>query len=668
MDVDEVTHANSYLPHGTCISWDVPLLSLYVISDLFIALAYFSIPIAIVYFVHKRNEATFKPIYYLFALFIAACGITHVMNIVTLWFPLYYLAGFFKLVTAVVSIATAVYLVPKLSEYVQLPDLADIIDINKNLLKENKHRKQAELNLRTSQQKTDDLNQMLKTVLDAVPVRLFWKDLNLNYLGANFLFCRDAGMRTPEMLVGKSDFDMPWKDTYAKFYREDDQRVIDTGIGKLHFEEKLLDANGDEKWLATNKLPLINSQGDIFGVLGTYDEITQRKQMEAGLVVAKETAEEANKAKSQFLSRMSHELRTPLNGILGFSQLLQMDELTEKQKGYVTNITVSGTHLLDLINDILELSHIESGKMTVSIEAINVHELMQEIIPSIETQLETNHLTLAINIETEELWVKADSVKLKQLLFNLLSNAVKYNRANGTVTLSIQIKGEKLRFSIQDTGEGIPADMFEALFEPFNRLGKHKSSIEGTGIGLAISRQLARLMNTELMLDSVVGQGTTFWFDLPLTLSIQQYEDDASDKISIQLQNKNAGRFKVLYIEDNPANMMLMRQIMDGMDDVELFEAMTGEEGIEKALEIKPDIILLDIDLPGLNGFETLEVLNKKNLSSEMKVIAVTANAMLDEVARGHKAGFDDYITKPVDVLNIISVIENIRLKINKGQ
>ncbi len=665
MAESDITHAahDSFLPHGTCISWDMPLLSLYVISDFLIVLAYFSIPIGIIYFVNKRNDLAFKPVYYLFAAFILACGLTHAMSIITIWFPLYYLAGVIKLITAIVSVTTAVYLVPRLRELVQLPDFNELIKITQQLKKENAQRQHVEQDLLTSQQTLAESNQLLKTVLDAVPVRLFWKDKDLNYLGANRLFVQDAGEDSVEDLIGKCDFDMPWTNEQSIAYREDDRQVMETVTEKLHIQEQQLDSSGKDKWVITNKVPLIDSQGDVIGILGSYEDISERKEMEQGLIQAKEAAEEASKAKSQFLSRMSHELRTPLNGILGFAQLLESEHLTEDQKDSIDMISSAGKHLLALINDILQLASIESGKVEVSIEAIELKSIFHEVLPSIETQMLDNNLTLSVEGD-DNVWVAADRVKLKQLLYNLLSNAVKYNKPNGLIRMSVALLHDHVRLSISDTGEGIVEGDLDALFEPFNRLNYENSKIEGTGIGLTISQQLAHLMGTELNVKSRVGEGTTFWFDLAKENAPEDHLIEAKSTHSLALKSEDEGRLTLLYVEDNPANMMLIRQLVTHIEGVTMVEAVDGEQGIEMAKMFRPDIILMDINLPGINGFEALKAIKQLPMKPHLKVVAVSANAMATDIGRGHEAGFDDYITKPIDMEKMFALITGIKAQI----
>ena len=411
--------------------------------------------------------------------------------------------------------------------------------------------------------------------------------------------------------------------------------------------------------------------GDDKFFVGVMRDITAREEQQNQLIVAKEEAElskeraeEANKAKSEFLSRMSHELRTPLNGILGFSQLLEMDELTGDQLESVEMISSSGRHLLSLINDVLDLAHIESGKMTISLESVNVNLLVSEVKPLIETQSENLQLTISSeSFSQEEIWVNADYTKLKQVLLNLLSNASKYNRYKGFIVITISNKKEGvIRISVQDGGSGLNLKQQESLFEPFNRLGKEVSEIQGTGIGLVISRELVKLMNGELGVDSEVGIGSTFWIELPVIearMELPSHDNEQgleTEKEAVMTEQVTT----ILYVEDNPANMMLVRRLLTRYPQYQLLEAETAEIGLDIIREKMPSIILMDINLPGMSGFDALNVMKEEGLTENIKVVALSANALVTEVEKGQDAGFDYYLTKPINFKELVETLQNI--------
>jgi PAS domain S-box-containing protein len=406
--------------------------------------------------------------------------------------------------------------------------------------------------------------------------------------------------------------------------------------------------------------------------IGVLRDVTQRYQQQQDLITAKEEAEkaqeiaeQANRAKSEFLSKMSHELRTPLNAILGFSQLLSADSLTEDQLDSVNLINNSGKHLLNLINDVLDLARIESGNVVASFEHVNVRDLITEISPVIETQLQELQLTLTASYFTEkEVWVIADYIRLKQVLLNLLSNAVKYNRLLGVIVIDVRLHNKNtVRIVVEDSGYGISESELEGLFEPFNRLGKDDSAIQGTGIGLVISRELIRLMNGDLGVSSIVDAGSVFWVDLPLAETKTNDEMTGTDELLRKQQQwlaEDQQVVTVLYIEDNPANMMLVRQLFTRFPLYQLLEAPTAELGLDMARELQPDIVLMDINLPDMNGFEALQIMENEGLTKKMKVVALSANALVSEVERGYDAGFDYYLTKPVEFKKLLETLHDV--------
>jgi len=417
--------------------------------------------------------------------------------------------------------------------------------------------------------------------------------------------------------------------------------------------------------------PMVTGDDKFF--VGVIRDITEREQQQNQLIIAKEEAEqskekaeEANKAKSEFLSRMSHELRTPLNGILGFSQLLEMDELTADQLDSVEMISASGHHLLSLINDVLDLAQVESGKMTISLEQVNLNQLVMELKLLIEAQLATLQLTLSSEAFTDEpIWLTADYTKLKQILLNLLSNAIKYNRLNGSIAIIISKQSDdKVRICIQDSGSGLSKKQQEALFEPFNRLGKERTDIQGTGIGLVISRELVHLMHGEIGIDSQVDVGSTFWIEMPMISEVNDnshannWHEEIQKKEVVMIESEHVTT--ILYVEDNPANMMLVRRLLARHPQYQLLEAITAEDGLEIIREQSPEIVLMDINLPGISGFEALEVMKREGLTKDTAVIALSANALITEVERGESVGFDDYLTKPINFEALIEALQSI--------
>lgn len=402
--------------------------------------------------------------------------------------------------------------------------------------------------------------------------------------------------------------------------------------------------------------------------------VVERSQVQQALVDAKEEAENANLAKSQFLSSMSHELRTPMNAIMGFGQLLKMETdpaLTESQQENADEIIRASKHLLEIINDVLDLAKIESGRIDLLIEAVVLDEViaesMQLIMPLAQKRgIEISLTQDGVEISFEQLLlqhkvVRADRTRLKQVLLNLLSNAVKYNNENGKIIIAINHNGDKqTRISIIDTGAGLSRQQQSQLFKAFSRLVPEQSNIEGTGIGLVLSRNIVELMGGSIGMDSQPGKGSTFWVELPVdTLpSAQNKVPDKKHAAQSPVSGNPEHEFTVLYIEDNPANLRLVTQLLGRRSNVHMWSAHTPLLGLELAAEHKPDLILLDINLPDMDGFEVLKLLRQGETCRNTPVFAISANAMPKDIEKGLAAGFDDYITKPIDVSNFLHAVD----------
>lgn len=393
-------------------------------------------------------------------------------------------------------------------------------------------------------------------------------------------------------------------------------------------------------------------------LINLYRQMAEREQVTRDLAVARDLAEKASQAKSEFLSSMSHELRTPLNAIIGFAQLLSKGRrapLDERQQRQVQQIETSGQHLLSLINEILDLARIEAGHLTLAIEPISILAVLDDACDTLEANIEAAGITLERPRVARDWRVAADPTRTKQVFLNLLSNAIKYNRPRGTIALDVVPTGEALRISVTDTGLGIDEQRRDELFEPFNRLDAEHGPIEGTGIGLAITRELVTRMQGEIGVESTPGKGSTFWFTLPLTDEHAHDEQDPKPRPEAPAAGK---RRQLLYIEDNPANQCLMQDIIDDFADIELQSVTSAELALEILRHATPDLILMDIHLPGMNGFQALEALRRTPRLDATPVVALSANAMPADIDRGLAAGFNDYLTKPIDIDKLSRMLE----------
>ena len=421
---------------------------------------------------------------------------------------------------------------------------------------------------------------------------------------------------------------------------------------------------------------LRDAQGAIIGFLLIGTDNTARKRVEAErallyealqeknveLESARSVAEKANLAKSEFLSSMSHELRSPLNAILGFAQLMETGSPlpTPDQKANIDQILQAGWYLLELINEILDLALIESGRLSLSLEPMSLVDVMLECQAMIEPQAQKSGIHMSFPQFKTPYFVIADRTRVKQVLINLLSNAIKYNRAQGAVEVTCGASAAKrIRISVQDTGEGLSAEKLAQLFQPFNRLGQEASAEEGTGIGLVVSKRLVELMGGEIGVESTVGKGSVFWIELNLAAEPQPVVNAAEPLPPIQACAQHGAALRtLLYVEDNRANMQLVEQLIARRPDMRLLSAGDGTRGIALARTHQPEVILMDINLPGISGIQALKILRDDPATAHIPVLAISANAMPHDIKKGLEAGFFRYLTKPIKVGEFMDALD----------
>lgn len=495
-----------------------------------------------------------------------------------------------------------------------------------------------------------EANALRETILNNLHVGILFTDLNRKILLNNKLFATMFDFKiSDENYIGDST------ENYVQLYYKDPKnanQVIEEIMKKSQPYQDEIETL-DCRQFIRNYIPFY-MQGKLKGYLWTFEDITKRKEMENDILKTKEEAIKANEAKSEFLSKMSHELRTPLNAVLGFSQILELDHsLDSKQKSFVQEILKGGRHLLNLINEVLDLSRIESGKLKISYENIAISPLIEECIQLVRPMADSKNIRIIS--ELTNCHVLGDELRIRQIILNLLDNAIKYNNNSGLIHISSYIKNENVIISILDTGIGISKEEQKRIFEPFYRINEKK--VQGTGIGLSIVKQLVSLMHGNLEFTSKKGQGTEFLISIPIVKQ-HLFQNFSRENNTLEYIMNDRDK-KILYIEDHSSNLQLVEQILKNKSNINLVTAKTGEEGLELICKDKYDLILLDINLPGINGFEVLAKIRNADELKNIPVIAVSANAMENFVEHAKNNGFTDFITKPIHIPVFLKTICN---------
>ena len=494
-------------------------------------------------------------------------------------------------------------------------------------------------------------------ILDHSPAAIVLKDLDGRYSFVNRSFVDVIG-KTRADIIGKTDHAL-FPPRLADMYRANDQQVIESGMA-LDFEEIGVEEDLQPRVFHSSKFVLRDAAGRAYAICGILTDITERKRAEQAMSIARREAERANRAKSDFLSRMSHDLRTPLNAVLGFAQLLDMDNLSADQRESVTQILEAGRHLLDLMNEVLDISRIESGNLSLSPEPVAVADIIDQVVRLMRPLGGARHIDVrALPSVAEERFVRADRQRLNQILLNLVSNAIKYNRPGGTVTLSCDdAPGGRVRISITDTGVGIRPEKLALLFTPFERLGADQTGVEGTGLGLALSRGLAEAMGGKIGVASDVDRGSTFWIELARA-NPPAVESNRPSERHVAPASVDYVSGTILYIEDNASNVRLVERLLrQRRPAITLLHASDGAIGISMALTHKPDLIFLDLHLPDTPGDEVLRRLWEDTRTRHIPVAVLTADATLSQSRRLIATGAKAYLTKPLDVSKMLALID----------
>ena len=524
---------------------------------------------------------------------------------------------------------------------------------------------------------------LLQSIIDTVPLRVFWKDNSLRYLGCNPLFARDAGLASPADLVGLDDHGLAWR-AQALAYQSDDRVVLSSGEAKLGYVEPQTTPLGDTLWLRTSKVPLRNPQGEVIGVLGVYDDITELKRNEAELTryrdrledlveertrelaVARDHAEAGSRAKSTFLANMSHELRTPMNAIMGMTGLALRRAEDPRLRDQLGKIDAASKHLLHVINDILDLSRIEADRLVLEDEVLRLHDVFADAVNLIAARAQEKGVRLIQQLPESLAHrnLRGDRLRLGQILLNLASNAVKFTDSGGLVTLRAYVLREResrlqVRIEVRDTGIGIHAQDQPRLFTAFEQAdGSTTRRYGGTGLGLAISKRLVELMGGTIGIQSTPGIGSTFWCELPLRLHGAAPDPAgpvAAESAFERLRTRHTGA-RVLLAEDDPVNQEVGRALLEDAGLV-VDVAANGRSAVELARTQTFAIILMDVQMPELNGLEAVRAIRSDACNPHVPILALTANAFGEDREASIAAGMDDHVAKPIDPEGLYGIL-----------
>jgi PAS domain S-box-containing protein len=476
-----------------------------------------------------------------------------------------------------------------------------------------------------------------------------------------------------EMLTGRTRDELigaPFRSCFTEPQRAEEAITRVLRESKVtNYELTALARDGKQTVVSFNATTFHDRDRQLQGVFAAARDVTERKHFEHALQesnvelqTAREAAEKANRAKSEFLSSMSHELRTPLNAVLGFAQLMasEVPPPAARQQRSIDQILKGGWYLLRLINEILDLAMIESGKVTMSQESMSMTDVLQDCQGMIEPQATRRGITMTFPKFDKVFYVHADRTRVKQVMINLLSNAIKYNASGGSVIVQCVDSGaDRVRVCVKDTGTGLSADQLAQLFQPFNRLGQQDGGEEGTGIGLVVTKQLVELMGGTIGVESAVGVGTVFWVEFAgASIPVLENVEEVVLERRAPMPREPGDQPTLLYVEDNPANLALVEQLIARRGDVKLLTAINAPLGIELARAYLPDVILMDINLPGMSGYGALKVLHDDPLTAHIPVLALSANAVPRDIEKGLEAGFFRYLTKPIRVREFMDALD----------
>ncbi|HZE91224.1 MAG TPA: CHASE domain-containing protein [Rhizobacter sp.] len=516
------------------------------------------------------------------------------------------------------------------------------------LQREIAERERTDADLRESEQR-------FRNILNNVPIGVVYTDLHGNVQQVNPRFCELTGYNVDQLMSMNVTALTHPEDHFQDF--ELSGQLVRGEIPMYRHQGRYLTRDSRTVWIQSIVTLLRDTQGRPHRVVGVVEDITEHLRL-AEAERAREIAEAANLAKSEFLSRMSHELRTPLNAVLGFAQLLELDQahpLPQAQRPWVAQIQSAGWHLLNMINDVLDLSRIESGTLNLQPETLDLREILESTLALVERDAQRRGIIVSQEVGDTASRVTGDATRVKQILTNLLSNAVKYNSDGGRLHIATRAgPRDSVEIVVSDTGLGMTPEQLAQLFQPFNRLGRERSSLEGTGIGLVISRRLAELMGGTLRAISTTGEGSSFVLSLPRADVRQPVAELRSPEMSASDYHQRV----VHYVEDNETNIEVMRGILSRRAQVRLDVSVTGLDGLVAIRARRPDLILLDMHLPDIDGMELLRHLKADVNTADIPVVVVSADALASQIETAMAEGAQNYLTKPVSVSQLLAVVD----------
>ena len=624
---------------------------LHILSDILIFVAYFAVPVVVMYFVRQRDDLKFPPVFYGFLCIIFfSCGVVHLIEAGIFWWPVYKLSGMAKLVTSMASVMGVIMLIRVLPTALEL--------------KSGTEYERALADKRKAREELRHEQFLLRTMLKNLPDFIYFKDRESRFTRVSDEMARFLGAEFPAELIGKTDHDF-FATEFADEARADEVKLMETGIPLIGKEESDHGSGDNEIWLSVTKLPLRDDSGEVVGMFGLSRDISSQKRAAKVMEEAKQAAEEANRSKSEFLANMSHEIRTPMNGIMGVTELLHGTDLKPEQKKYVNLISDSTESLLTIITDILDFSKIEAGKLSLVPGEFRFRAFLRDTLHFLENLAEKKNLELESSVDSEVPdRLVGDRGRIRQVLVNLIGNGIKFTE-KGRVKVKVQLKSEDahevlLHFQVSDTGIGIEPEKQETIFESFTQAESSTTRTHGgTGLGLAISRKLVEMMDGQIWVESRPGEGSVFHFTVRLGKATAGVGEPGSSAESVEPEvHQDIRPLRVLVAEDGKINQLVASVMLEERGHT-VVVANNGQEAVDFHKDEPFDAILMDVNMPLLDGYAATAKIREreKETGAHIPIIAMTANAMMGDREKCINAGMDSYLSKPVRASDLTAAL-----------